>query len=418
MKAVWCAAALTLSMAGQVPVMAAPFPAARAALAGNGPVLPNPVQPPAWAANPNAGAPSPAGLATHARSAVVMDFATGKVLFAKDPHARLPMASITKIMTMLLVMEAVDQGKAKWSDPVKTSEHAASMGGSQIFLEPGETMTLADMMKGVAIASANDASVALAEHLYGSEDVFVQRMNQRARELGMKDTHFVNCNGLPAPNHYSSAYDIALMSRELLKHEQITRWTSVYSDYLRKDTAHPLWLVNTNKLVRFYEGVDGLKTGYTSEAQYCLSATAKRGDFRVIVVVMGEPKPSVRNAEVAQLFNWAFSQFEAKVLYRAGQRVTLLRVPHGIPEQVPVVAGDTVGVIAEKGSNRQYTTEWRWEKVQPPLKAGQRVGTLVVREDGQPVSQVPLLAAVDVQRASFWQSIGKTIRRIVTFGRG
>lgn len=229
-------------------------------------------------------------LAPQARAAVVMDFATGKVLYEKDAHEKLPMASITKIMTMLLTMEAIDSGRLKYTDKIRTSEYASSMGGSQIFLEPGETMTVNDLLKGIAIASANDACVAIAEHLSGSESAFVEQMNERARQLGMDDTHFVNCNGLPAPNHYCSAHDIALMSRELLKHPDITRYTSVYSDYLRKDTDHPLWLVNTNKLVRFYDGVDGLKTGFTAEAKYCLSATAKRPDgFRVIAVVMGEP---------------------------------------------------------------------------------------------------------------------------------
>lgn len=357
-------------------------------------------------------------LAKNARSAVVMDYATGKVLFEKDAHEELPMASITKVMTLLLIMEAVDDGKLKLDDKIKTSDYAASMGGSQVFLEPGETMTAKDMLKGISIASANDASVAMAEHLYGSEEAFVAKMNERAKELGMDDTHFSNCNGLPTANHYSSAHDIAIMSRELLKHEEITGYTSVYSDYLRKDSEHPLWLVNTNKLVRFYDGADGLKTGYTAEAKYCLSATAKREGFRVIAVVMGEPKSTTRNAEVSQLFNWSFSQFTSKVLYRQGERIGSLRVAHGVPENVAYKAGDTVGIIQEKGKKLDYQTRINLFRVNAPVKENQRVGTLQVYEDENLVAEVPLVADRAVKRAGFFQSVGQTIRDLVTFGKG
>jgi D-alanyl-D-alanine carboxypeptidase len=248
-------------------------------------------------------------LAPSARSAILMDADSGTIIFEKNSHDRLPPASITKIMTMLLVMEALDEGRIKLTDKVTASEYAASMGGSQIFLEAGEEMTVEDLLKGVAIASGNDASVALAEKIAGTEQEFVRMMNERAQQLGLKNTHFVNANGLPAENHYTSAYDIAVMSRELLKHPEITKFTGLYQDYLRKDTDKPFWLVNTNKLVRFYAGADGLKTGYTSEAKFCLSATAKRDDFRVIAVVMGEPDTKTRNAEVSQMFDYAFAMF-------------------------------------------------------------------------------------------------------------
>lgn len=356
-------------------------------------------------------------LAKNARSAVIMDYATGKILFEKDSHEELPMASITKVMTMLLIMEAIDDGKLKLTDRIKTSDYAASMGGSQIFLEPGETMTTEEMLKGIAIASGNDASVAMAEHLYGSEEAFVAKMNERAKELGMKDTHFANCNGLPTAEHYSSAHDIAIMSRELLKHEEITRYTSVYSDYLRKNTEHPLWLVNTNKLVRFYEGADGLKTGFTADARYCLSATAKRDGFRVIAVVMGEPKATTRNAEVSQLLNWTFSQFTSRVLYRQGDKIGTLKVAHGVPEMIDCKAGDTVGILQEKGKKVEYETKINLFRVTAPVKVNQRVGTLQVYEDDDLVAEVPLLAERSVHRAGFFQSMGQTIRDLVTFGK-
>lgn len=357
------------------------------------------------------------GLAPQARSAVVMDFATGKLLFEKDGHEKLPMASITKIMTMLLIMEALDKGQIALKDAVKVSEYASSMGGSQVFLQPGETMSVNDMLKGIAMASANDACVAMAEHLYGSQEAFVKQMNRRAKELNMDDTHFVNCNGLPAPEHYSSAHDIALMSRELLKHEKITKYTSVYSDYLRKDSEHPFWLVNTNKLVRFYDGVDGLKTGFTQEAKYCLSATAKKNGFRVITVVMGEPKSTVRNKEVSELLNWSFSQFNSKVLYNTGQQVgPKQRVAHGIPEQVNVVTGDTVGVLQRSGEHVNYRTEVKMFELTAPIRQGQRVGTLKVYDGEKVVAKARLVAASDVKKAGFFQSIGQTFKHIVTFG--
>jgi serine-type D-Ala-D-Ala carboxypeptidase (penicillin-binding protein 5/6) len=355
-------------------------------------------------------------LASSARSAEVVDFATGKVLFKKDEHEKMPIASITKIMTMLLILEAVDDGKIKLTDKVRASEYAASMGGSQIFLEPGESMTVNDMLKGIAIASANDACVAMAEQLYGSEEAFVAKMNERAKELGMNDTHFENCNGLPADGHYSSAHDIALMSRSLLNHQEITKWTSVYSDYLRKDTSHPLWLVNTNKLVRFYDGMDGLKTGYTQEAKYCLAATARRDGFRVISVVLGEPRMTTRNKDVTQLMNWAFSQYQSKVLYQAGEVVERVRVTHGIPNEVSVKTANPVGVIHPKGQKLSYETKIETGQLKAPLKAGQQVGRLLVVDGKKVIAETSLLACSDVKKANMWQSFGQTLRRTVTFG--
>jgi D-alanyl-D-alanine carboxypeptidase (penicillin-binding protein 5/6) len=358
-------------------------------------------------------------LAPLAKSAVVMDYATGKILFEKDENERLALASVTKVMTMLLIMEALESGKLSLSDQIKTSEYAASMGGSQVFLEPGESMTAKDMLKGIAMASANDACVAMAEHLSGSEATFVKVMNHRAEELGMTNTHFVNCNGLPAENHYSSAHDIAIMSRELLKHEQITKYTSVYSDYLRKDSEHPFWLVNTNKLVRFYDGMDGLKTGYTSDAKFCLSASAQRKGFRVITVVMGEPRAADRSKEATQLFNWAFSNYASKVIYTPGQFVTERKIYRGVPEKLTIVAGDTIGVIIERGKDSDHETEIKLnDDLKAPIKKGERVGTILIKDENHAiVTKGPLVAQMNINRAGFFRSIARTIGRIVTFGQ-
>lgn len=357
------------------------------------------------------------GLAENARSAIIMDAATGSILFEKDADKRFPMASITKIMTLLLVMEALHDGRLKWADEVKVSDHAASMGGSQIFLAPNETMTVRDMVKGIAMASANDACVALAEHLDGSEDAFVNRMNKEAHDLGMKNTHFVNCNGLPAPNHYASARDIATMSKALLAFPEITKFTSVYSDYLRKDSKRPLWLVNTNKLVRFYDGVDGLKTGYTSEAKYCLSATAKKAGFRVIAVVMGEPKTKVRNAEVTSMLNWSFSNYTSKLLYAKGQVVATAKVKKGVVAQVNAVTPTTVGFVVKRGAHTNYQTKVKVNQLVAPVKAGNTIGALEVYSNHKVVKEVPLVAEESVDKLTFLQGLGRTFKKVVTFGK-
>lgn len=354
-------------------------------------------------------------LATAARAAVVMDFATGKVLFEKDAHEKLPLASVTKVMTLLLVMEALDSGKIHLKDPVQVSEHASSMGGSQIFLEPGERMTVEDMLKGIAMASANDACVVMAELLCGTEDEFVEEMNERAAQLQMNDSHFVNCNGLPANNHYSSAHDIALMSRELLKHPAITKYTAKYSDYLRQDSEHPFWLVNTNKLVRFYPGLDGLKTGYTTEAKYCLSATAKHDGFRVITVVLGEPKSTIRNKEVSEMLNWAFAQYQSKVLYPSGATIKEVEVAHGVPGRVALLTGETLGIIEHKGEKVNYSTNIQVKSLSAPLKKGQVVGKLVVDRAGEEVGSVPIVVAEEVRQVGFFEGFGRTVKKLVTF---
>lgn len=369
------------------------------------------LQVPAAAVAKQDGGQSGPDLAEHAVSAVMMDAATGALLFEKNSHQKLAPASITKIMTMLLAVEALEQGRVRLEDRIRTSERAASMGGSQIFLEPGEEMTFEDMMKGIAVASANDASVAVAEFLAGTEAAFVEQMNRKARELGMRDTHFVNCNGLPAPGHYTSAYDIAVMSRELVKHSQALRWTSIYEDYLRKDSDRPFWLVNTNKLVRFYQGVDGLKTGYTEEARYCLSATAKKGDFRVIAVVMGEPTSSVRNAEVARMLDWAFQQFEFVKLYGAGDVVGRIRIEKGVPERAAVVVQETVGILLRRGETPgDVRAELRGRPAVAPKHKGEEAGRLTVLRDGRTIAEVPLYLAEDVRKAGWWEMLARTWR--------
>lgn len=344
-------------------------------------------------------------LAPEARSAILIERDTGAVLYEKNAHEPLPPASMTKIMTMLLIMEAIDQGKLKIDERVRASEYAASMGGSQIFLEPGEEMTVDDLLKGVAIGSGNDAAVALAERIAGSEEAFVHMMNEKARQLGLKHTAFENTTGLPAKNHYSTAYDMAVMAKELLKYDLITKYTGTYEDYLRENTDKKFWLVNTNRLVKFYPGVDGLKTGYTSEAKYCLTATAKKGNMRVIAVVFGAPTPKARNAQITKMLDYAFSHYETKPLYKKGETITMLPVSKGKKKSVAVVTSEPISVLLKKGEKSEAVkTTWKLnKKAKAPVKKGDVLGTLVVKKDGAVIAKSPLVAKEQVEEANMWE---------------
>jgi len=353
-------------------------------------------------------------LAPSARSAILLDADTGTIIYEKNSHDKLPPASITKVMTMLLTMEAIDEGQLKWTDKVRTSEYAASMGGSQIFLEAGEEMTVDEMLKGIAMASGNDASVAMAEKIAGSEQSFVKMMNEKAAELGMKDTHFVNCNGLPAENHYTSAHDIAVMSRELLKYDQITKYTGAYQDYLRKDSEKPFWLVNTNKLVRFYTGADGLKTGYTSEAKFCLSATAKRDGLRAVAVVMGAPDTKTRNNEVSRMFDYAFSQYTMHSIYKPGEVLGIVKVQKGNVPEISIQAERDYSVLVKKGvKNPDISHEIQLDpNLRAPVAAGQVIGKLSVYQGDQLVKEFELTSPVKVEKAGFWKLFKRTTGKL------
>ena len=356
-------------------------------------------------------------LAAHAKAAILMDAGTGTVFFAKNEHVHLPIASVTKVMTMLLIYEAIEKSQVRMQDNVRVSDHAASMGGSQIYLKPGETMVLSDLIKGIAMASANDAAVAAAEYIAGSENNFVMKMNEKAQHLGLRDSHFVNTNGLPAPQHYSSAYDVAMISRELMMHDGVTKYTGAYSDHLRKNTSNPFWLVNTNKLVHFYQGMDGVKTGYTSESKFCLSASAKRGDLRLIAVVLGEPSSAIRNAEIVEMLNYAFSEYGAKTIYKKGQVVTMAPVSKGESEAVAAIAKRSVTQLYKKGEPHpmgQVLTDVY--PLKAPVKKGQVIGQILVLQQGRTTARVPLLAIADVKPVTWWEMLGRSLHKMFLFG--
>lgn len=341
-------------------------------------------------------------LAPDAKSAILMERDTGEMLFDKNAEKKLPPASMTKIMTLLIIMEELDQGNLKLDEKIRVSEQAASMGGSQIFLEAGEEMTIQDLLKGIAIASGNDASVAMAERIAGSEEAFVKQMNKKANELGLTNTHFKNSTGLPTDGHYSTAHDMAVMAKELLKYESITDYTSIYEDYLRKGTEDEFWLVNTNKLVKFYPGVDGLKTGYTDEAKYCLTATAEKDNMRTIAVVMGAKTTKERNATVTQMLDYAFNQFGTKKLFEKGEAITSLNLLKADDENIDVVASESISTLHKKGEEPQdITTSVQMEEVTLPLKKGEKVGTLVVKNGKNVLSKTPLTINHDAKPASF-----------------
>lgn len=313
-------------------------------------------------------------------------------------------------MTMLLIMEALEDGKIQLDEKVVTSEYAASMGGSQIFLEPGEEMTVRELLLAVAIASANDASVALAEKIAGSEELFVKMMNDKVNELGLENTLFQNTTGLPAKDHYSTAYDMAMIAKELLKYEEITEFTKVYESYLREDTDKKFWLVNTNKLVRFYPGVDGLKTGFTSEAKYCLTATAKKDGMRVIAVIFGAPTSKSRNAQITKMLDYSFSQYATHQLHERGKVLGTVKVSKGNKKTVDAVTNDTVSVLTKKGEKLDNLVEKvkLHNHLKAPIKKGQVIGELTISKEGKELIQVPLISSENIEKASWWDLFKKS----------
>ena len=345
------------------------------------------------------------------KSALLMDVATGTVLYEKNAHEKLSPASVTKVMTLLLIMEAIDSGKIGWDDTVTASETAAAKGGSQIYLKVGENMSVSDMVKSIAVSSANDCACAMAEHIAGSEAAFVDMMNGRAQQLGMNDTNFVNCTGLDdgadAANHKTSAYDIALMSRELMKnHPDIKKFTTIWMDTVR-DGA--FGLSNTNKLVRFYSGCTGLKTGFTSGAGYCLSASAQRDGMELIAVVMGCETSKERTAACKSMLDYGFANFAAVV----PELTEEIRLPVVLGSQgtVKLIPEGALGLLVDKAQKNSVSTEFSVEEsVTAPVSKGQRLGTLTIKTGDKTLAQIPLVAESDVTRLSWWDLFLRVLR--------
>ena len=354
-----------------------------------------------------------ANLEVAGKSALLMDMTTGAVLYEQNAHEKLAPASVTKVMTMLLIMEAIDSGKIGWNDTVTVSDTAAAKGGSQIYLKVGETMSVSDMLKSVAVSSANDCACALAEHIAGSESAFVEKMNIRAAQLGMKDTHFVNCTGLDddenAKEHLTSAYDIAVMSRELmLNHPDIQKFTTIWMDTVR-DGA--FGLSNTNKLIRFYPGATGLKTGFTSGAGYCLSATAQRDGLGLIAVVMGAKTSQERFAGCKAMLDYGFANYA--LVKPELPMDNSISVKLGTQKYVTAVPGEDVKLLIDKGQKDQVNIKVALEEcLTAPVSKGQKVGTLTVRVGEQVLSQVPMVAQDAVPRLTWWDLFLQVLQKL------
>lgn len=354
-------------------------------------------------------------LTPNAKSAILIEAETGEILFQKNIHEKMAPASMTKMMGMLLVIESIDNGKIKWDDMVTVSENASGMGGSQILLETGEQMSVEDLFKGVAVASGNDAIVALGEKIAGTEDMFVKMMNDKAQELGLKNTNFKNPHGLDAENHYSSAYDMALIAKELVKHDKVLQYTGIYEDYLRKGTEKEFWLVNTNKLVRFFQGVDGLKTGYTESAGYCLTATIKKDDMRLISVVMGEPETSTRNSETTNLINYGFSNYSIEKVLTTKSVVGKAKVYQGQQEYVELIPTRNVNILNNKNEEkRNVTYEVDVKEIKSPIKIGDIVGTLNILEDNKIIDKIDVTVKENVKKANLFKLYLRYLKNVLS----
>lgn len=355
----------------------------------------------------NANAP----LDISSKSAILMDVGTGQILYEKNAHDKLPPASVTKVMTMLLICESLDSGKIKLDDKVQISENAASMGGSQIFLEPGETQDVNTLLKGIAVASANDGCVAMAEYIAGSVESFVDMMNKKAQELGMKDTHFANTNGLPVDNHYTSAHDIALMSRELLKHDVIHKYLTTWMDQVvvgKKQAT--IGLANTNKLIKHYNGATGVKTGFTQQAKYCLSASAKRGETHLVAATLGAETSPLRFKDATALLNYGFANYESTKLCTKNDNIATLTLDKAEDNKVNLVAKENLSVLLKKGSNKDFTRKVKvYDNPTLPIKKGTVLGKVEIYKDKKLVGQVDLVSTKDINKASYLQMLQRVI---------
>lgn len=354
-------------------------------------------------------------LTPNAKSAILIEASTGEVIYEYNSHEKLEPASMTKMMSLVLIMEAIEKDVIKLDQMITVSENASSMGGSQILLETGEEMSVDDLLKGITIASGNDAVVALAETIAGTEENFVKMMNDKLKELGLKDTNFKNCHGLDEEGHYSSSYDMAMIAKELVRHQKILDYSSIYETYLRENTEKKIWLVNTNKLVRFKKGVDGLKTGYTEGAGYCLTATMKKDDMRVIATVMGEPSSQIRNSEVSSMLDYAFAQMGLKKILSSDSVVETINLQKAKPDEIKIVPSEDVNIIYKKIDGEITPTyEIKVNKIKLPVKKGDVVGTLYVKNNDKTINKINLTVLEDVTKCNLFELYFKYLKNIIS----
>ena len=354
-------------------------------------------------------------LLKNAKSGLLIEATTGEILYEKNMDEKVAVASMTKMVAQIIILENIENGTLTWDEKIKVSNNAAGMGGSQIWLQPGEEMTVRDLMKGITMASANDATVALAERIGGTEQNFVNMMNEKVKELGLKNTHFVNPTGLDEENHYSSAYDMGMIAKELLTHEEILEFSSVYEDYIRQDTPNKFWVVNTNKLIRFYEGADGLKTGFTDNAGYCMAVTAKRDDMRLIAVVLGEETGKVRNEETSELLDYGFNMYKVDLVKSKDEIITDIKIDKGDKEKISLSAKEDLLVLKKKSElSKKYDLETKLNDIKLPIKEGDVLGKVLVKEGNKVIKEAELVATESVNKLGYIKTLLETIKDILT----
>ena len=354
-------------------------------------------------------------IAPGAKSAILIDPDSKKILYEKNIHDEVSVASLTKMMGLILIFEKIDSGDIKYTDKVIASSNAARMGGSQIWLSPGEELTVDELLKGIIMASANDGIVAMAEYIGGSEENFVKMMNDKANELNLIHTHFVNPTGLDENNHYSSAYDLAIIASELMRHSDVFKYTTLYEDYLRKGTNNKFWLVNTNKLLKSYNGVDGLKTGMTDKAGYCMAVTAKRDNMRILAIVLGEKEGKVRNKETMDLLDYGFNNYEVVTIKNKGDKVGEITIDKAIPEKIDITLEEDITVMRKKNENKKdYKSIVRLNNLSLPIKQGEILGKLLIKDDNDIIKEITLKSNQDMKKRDFFNLLGSTLKSMLT----
>ena len=354
-------------------------------------------------------------LVSNAKAAILMDPDSKKILYEKNIYDEVSVASLTKMMGLIIIFEQINAGKIKYTDKVVASGNAAGMGGSQIWLSPGEELTVDELLKGIIMASANDGIVAMAEFVGGNEENFVKMMNDKAKELKLLHTNFVNPTGLDENNHYSSAYDLGIIASELMKHQDVFKYTTLYEDYLRKDTDNKFWLVNTNKLLKSYKGVDGLKTGMTDRAGYCMAVTAKRDNMRILAIVLGEKEGKVRNQETAELLDYGFNNYEVVTVKKSGEKVGEISIDKAMPEKIDIMVEDDITVMQKRGdNNKEYKSEVKLNTINLPIKKGEVIGKLLVKDNNTVVKEIALKSNQDMEKRGFFNLWGSILKSMFT----
>lgn len=348
-----------------------------------------------------------------APSAILMEYSTGKILYEKNVDEKMAPASMTKIMTILLIEEAIEKGELNLTDDVIISNNASSMGGSQVFLDPNTTLKVEDLLKSIIIASANDSAVAMAEKIAGTVDAFVNKMNERAKELGCTNTNFVNVHGLDTENHYTTARDMAIIARELIKHDDIFKYTTIYESYLNKPDGTSIWMVNTNKLIKYYNGLDGLKTGFTKNAGYCLTSTAKRNDMRLISVIMKEETSQKRNEETTKLLDYGFTNYKIKTIASTNDNIGSVYIFNSKKENYDLTITNDATNLEGLNETNNYSYNVNLDKVKAPIKVGDKIGTLDVISNGKVIKNIDITVKEDVVKANIFDLMKRNLKLIL-----